>query len=447
MRPNVLMLQGPVGPFFARFAKDLEKRGFNVFKINFNGGDELFYRRRRSIRYQGKLKDWDQYLERLLLNNDIGRIYLFGDCRSYHRVAREVAERLDVKVFVFEEGYIRPDFITLEEKGVNGNSPMMSKELELEEVLPKSSDDIIHPERVFMRTALFSIAYYLAAALKKSRFRYYQHHRSFSPVLEGSRWIVSAIRKWRYQRREQHVLSELMPQFEDNYFLCPLQVHCDMQVSAHSDFNSIEHFIGDVVASFVKHAPENKALVFKHHPLDRGYTDYTVLFENLASEYGLRGRLFYVHDVCLPTLLKNAQGTILINSTVGMSSLFHSTPVITLGRAIYDLQGLTYQKDLNEFWTDSGNVDQDLFERFRQYLINNNQLNGSLYRRFSGVANSAGLIWSSSRLIEEHSYREERPDLAGSPQLKLVGGRDVEEVHGPYTEEELQAMWDKSKSA
>ena len=130
MRRNVLMLQGPVGPFFARFARDLEVRGFNVFKINFNGGDKLFYRRKRTISYTGKLKDWENYLERLIKNRNIGRIYLFGDCRSYHRTARKVANKLGIRVFVFEEGYIRPDFITLEEHGVNGNSPMMAQEID-----------------------------------------------------------------------------------------------------------------------------------------------------------------------------------------------------------------------------------------------------------------------------------------------------------------------------
>ena len=99
MRRNVLMLQGPVGPFFSRFSRDLETRGFNVFKINFNGGDGFFYRRKRTISYTGKLKDWEFYLERLIRNREIGRIYLFGDCRSYHRIARDVAERLGVRVF------------------------------------------------------------------------------------------------------------------------------------------------------------------------------------------------------------------------------------------------------------------------------------------------------------------------------------------------------------
>ena len=449
MRRNVLMLQGPVGPFFARFARDLEERGFNVFKVNFNGGDSFFYRRKQTIAYRGKLKDWGEFLERTLKNREIDRIYLFGDCRGYHRIAREVAAEAGVKVFVFEEGYIRPDFITLEESGVNGNSAMIEDSIDLDNVKVESSREVLHPQKVFPRTALFAIIYYLAAAFQHRKYRYYQHHRNFNPVTEGARWILSAYRKVRFKRKEKHVLSELLPQFESNYFVCPLQVHCDMQVAAHSGYNSIEHFIGEVIASFKKNAPKNKAIIFKHHPLDRGYTDYSLLFENLISEYGLRGRVFYVHDVCLPTLLKHAQGTVLINSTVGMSSLFHGTPVKTLGTAIYDLPGVTYQKSLDKFWRSSGKVSKDTYNRLRKYLIERNQLNGSLYKPFSGINNSAGVIWSSESMVRAHTYVEPIPEQDERPNLKVVGGRDIDGSIPPADSvtDEAEEIWRNSKSA
>ena len=447
MRPNVLLLQGPVGPFFARFAKDLEHRGFNVFKINFNGGDSFFFRGPNATSYQGRLKHWELYLERYIKNNDIGRIYLFGDCRAYHRVARQVAERLSLRVFVFEEGYIRPDFITLEEGGVNGNSAMTQRKPDFAAIETQSATNQAHPRGAFLRASVYAIIYYLVSAMRKKHYRYYEHHRIFSPVSEGYRWIVSAYRKWRFSKKESNVLEELLPQFENNYFLCPLQVHCDMQVAAHSDFNSIEHFIGDVIGSFVKHAPDNKALVFKHHPLDRGYTDYTLLFRNLERKYGLKGRLFYVHDLCLPTLLKHAQGTVLINSTVGMSSLFHGTPVKTLGKAIYDLPELTFQPSLKRFWKYSGTVDEASYTKFREYLIDRNQLNGSFYKACDGMSDATGLHWSEV-LEQEHTFDAKRMDEGSAPRLRLVGGLDVNgPVIGRNDEISPEEIWRDSKSA
>ena len=420
MRREVLLLQGPIGPFFARFADDLVARGFSVTKVNFNGGDRLFHRRDGCIDYVGTLEDWDAWLDRLVINREIGRVYLFGDCRAYHRIAREVARRHGIRLFVFEEGYIRPNFITLEENGVNGHSPMMEKPLPLESAGPPLPDEIPHPGRVFPLMALYSMLYYWASAAARGTFPHYRHHRPFGWLSEGGRWVRSGLRKWLYARRERHVSGTLAEEFAGNYFVCPLQVHCDMQVVVHSDFNSIEHFIGEVLASFREHAPSNKAIVFKHHPMDRGYTDYTTLFANLVAELGLQGRVFYVHDLCLPTLLREAQGTVLINSTVGMSSLFHGTPVKTLGQAIYDLPGLTFGGALDAFWHVEGDIDRKRFNAFRDNLVRRNQLNGNFYRRI-GSDHGAGIVWSV-HLEREHTFEEHRVERAGERRFTVIEG-------------------------
>ena len=121
-KDNVLLLQGPVGPFFSRIAEDLSQRGFVVHKINFNGGDKLFYRLSNAVDYAGSPEEWPDYLKVFIKKNQITRIYVFGDCRHYHRTARKLARQLAIDFFVFEEGYIRPDYITLECDGVNGFS-------------------------------------------------------------------------------------------------------------------------------------------------------------------------------------------------------------------------------------------------------------------------------------------------------------------------------------
>jgi len=421
MRRDVLLLQGPIGPFFSRFAGDLESRGFRVWKINLNGGDRLFYRRERCVDYTGELKDWYSYLDRFLINREIGRIYLFGDCRAYHRIAREVAAARGVRLFVFEEGYIRPNFITLEEEGVNGHSPMLRDPVSIDRVSDTLPEEASLSRSTFLITAAYSMIYYWACAAYSRRFAAYRHHRPLGWWMEGLRWIRSGTRKWFHAFRERRSMNRLITEFERNYFVCPLQVHCDMQVVVHSHYNSIEHFIGDVLASFVEHAPANKAIVFKHHPLDRGYTDYTALLANLTCELGLQGRVFYVHDVDLPRLLAGAQGTVLINSTVGISALFHGTPVKTLGTAVYDRAGLTEQMSLDEFWSILHRVDGKAFNCFRNNLIVRNQLNGSLYRRLS-TSTESGIQWSTE-LQDAHTWHASRPDSSQAPRLTVIEGR------------------------
>ncbi|MCB1754095.1 MAG: capsular biosynthesis protein [Gammaproteobacteria bacterium] len=425
MRRNVLLLQGPVGPFFRNFAQELEHNGFCVYKINFNGGDKLYFSGERVFDYRDTLTEWRSYLERFLQTYDIGRIYLFGDCRFYHKVARTVAEENNVRLFVFEEGYIRPNFITLEETGVNGYSALLDKTLDLSKSpLPEEYPQKFL-DRVFRNMVVYAMSYYLASSVLSFRFPDYVHHRPLAPLSEGGKWLLSVFRKAKYQLQQKHLIKRFAGSLHDRYFLCPLQVHCDMQITAHSDFTSVEHFIGEVVASFAKHADPRHSLVFKHHPMDRGYTNYSTLIEKLAHEYGVENRLYYVHDLDLPAMLKSARGTVLINSTVGMSSLLHDTPVKTLGRAIYDRAELTSQVDLDEFWLNPGGVDKQAYAAFRDHLILKNQINGSFYRRLSGINTPTGLEWTLE-MLQDHRFTPDRVDSSKRPTLQVVAGRDLD---------------------
>jgi hypothetical protein len=52
-----------------------------------------------------------------------------------------------------------------------------------------------------------------------------------------------------------------------------------------------------------------------------------------------------------------------------------------MGRALYDMEGLTFQGELGQFWTAVTRFDRDLWRRFRAYLITQTQLNGAFYGR------------------------------------------------------------------
>jgi capsule polysaccharide modification protein KpsS len=224
--------------------------------------------------------------------------------------------------------------------------------------------------------AIFATLYYLAAWATRFCFSHYKHHRAFCPWRETFVWLRSAWRKWRNKPESRKVQRLLRRELSKQYFLVPLQVHNDAQIFHHSSIG-IGGFLEEVFESFARHAPPETLLVVKHHPMDRGYKDYTALIDFLAARHGLGGRVFYTWDFHLPRALQHARGTVLINSTVGLQSLHHNTPVKTLGRAIYDMPGLTCQSPLHTFWREPGSVDTHLYKRFRSYLLQTNQYNGS----------------------------------------------------------------------
>lgn len=389
---HVLLLQGPVGPFFGRVATAMREAGAaSVHKINFSGGDWYFYRR-DSVNYTGTLAAWPAFLARYLEENRIDVMVLFGDCRPVHVAAIEVAAERGLTYWVFEEGYIRPNYVTFERHGVNGFSGLPADAAHYA-ALPASTAP---PEQevgaTFGQAAKWAMLYYTASTFAKPWFRHRVHHRSLN-MLEGLVWVRSYWRKLHYQSRQAPLLPRLTGRWSKKFFLVALQTAGDSQVLTHSGFQSVAHFIEDVVASFAANAPPDTWLVIKHHPLDRGYHDYSCLLDRLGAALGISARLKYVHDLHLPSLLDHARGVIVINSTVGLSALHHHTPVITLGKAIYNLPGLTFQGGLHRFWNEAPSQPPDLalYWKFRNYVVDHTQLNGSFYKPLPG-GDASGLI-------------------------------------------------------
>ena len=51
-------------------------------------------------------------------------LHVFGDWRPLHREAVLLARVRGIRVWAYEEGYLRPDYITMEQGGVNGLSSL-----------------------------------------------------------------------------------------------------------------------------------------------------------------------------------------------------------------------------------------------------------------------------------------------------------------------------------
>lgn len=389
---HVLLLQGPLGPFFRRFAVDLSKFVSSVTKINFNAGDEIFFPGSDCIAYRDTIENWPNFVRSVLVERKIDTIFLLGDCRPYHLLAKKVARELDVDLFVFEEGYLRPDFFTLEYLGVNGNS-LMSKDpsfYKRENFSPR--DDVVPVGNTFWHSALFAAMYYCALTAGRMAYPNYVHYREQNLLYHIGAWVRGGFRKVKFRLKEKGILENLITRKYKKFFLFPLQVHNDFQFT-HSKYENVEDCIEEVVQSFAVHANQDEVLVFKHHPADRPYRDYSLYFRVLTLKYHLRNRLLYVHDLHLPTLLKNAKGTVVMNSTVGLSSIHHQTPVKVMGKAIYNVPGLTSELSLDEFWQKPGEVDFQLYQAFRGWLEHNNQVNGNFYRLIKRTDHVPGLKW------------------------------------------------------
>ncbi|EAJ7534965.1 capsule biosynthesis protein [Campylobacter coli] len=374
---NVLLLQGPVGTFFHRLAIKMKKNKTKVFKLNFNGGDFLFYPSGKRCKCDEK--DLENFYENFFKEKKIDAIVMYNDCRLIHAKAIKVAKGLGIGIWIFEEGYLRPYCITFEKDGVNANSSLpRDKNFYLScNILTKESIKEIPGGFKFMAFSAF--LYWLFSFLLAPFFNNKLHHRTLFPF-EFLFWFRSLYRKYLYKLTEKK-LNQKIYSLEKKYFLAILQVYNDTQIKHHYK-KSIEEFIEELILSFANHARAKSYLVFKHHPMDRGYRNYSKLINELSQKYHVEGRIFYVHDTYLPTLLKNALGCITINSTVGLSAILEGCPTKVCGNAFYNFEDLAYPKKLQFFWREAHayKPNPSLVINFKNYLLNTNQFNGNFYK-------------------------------------------------------------------
>lgn len=372
---DILLLQGKMGTFFCRFATFLMGQGKRVHKVNFNAGDALFYRHKDKMsNFRGRQSEFDDFLTKLINDKQLTAVVCFNDCRPYHEIARQVCGRLGVAFFVFEEGYLRPDYITLEEHGINAYSRL---DLTLIDTVQKANDKPKFTGNRFYRMCVASVIYYTAVFVGQWRYPHYRHYRGLSLWAEAWAWIKALLRKLMHHHLDKGLQNRLVGR--KNFYLVSLQVHNDSQITHHSDYQDVRDFIVQVMTSFAKHAPHGTNLLFKHHPLDRGHRDYTGMIATLGDELGVQDRVFYGCDMHLPSLLRASLGMITVNSTTALQSVYHQKPTKIMGRALYDVMGLTDQKPLDEFWANPTAPDRDFYLKFREYLIEHTQLNGSFY--------------------------------------------------------------------
>ncbi|WP_457743708.1 capsule biosynthesis protein [Sulfurimonas sp.] len=378
---NILFLQGPMGNFFKKLDKFFRHYEAKTYKIGFNAGDSFFSNKDNYIAYRDTRENYETFIGDFLQKQKIDKIFLFGDCRFYQKVSIKVAQALDIEVFVFEEGYIRPNYITMERFGVNDFSHLSRDADFYKKVKVVRELNAVDVKSSQVCMVLSSAGYYLLSNIFKFRYPYYIHHRDFSALKEFFFGVRSFLRKLVYPIYEKKYLKTISHELSKRYFFVPLQTYNDFQVLEHSGYKSIEKFIIEVLDSFSK-TDGDTLLIFKHHPVDRGRKNYKSFILEQARYFRVCKRVLVLHDTHLPTLLKNAKGTITINSTVGLSSLYHETPTITLGNAIYDIEGLTCKgMKLDEFWSKACPPDRELFEKYRSFLIEHTQLNGSFYGR------------------------------------------------------------------
>jgi len=262
-----------------------------------------------------------RFMARILKEADttIPEAMVIWNGESYKfRAARSWAKEKNVQVIFMENGFL-PSTIAIDGKGINCNNSI--------------------PRRA---------AFYKEYDIKGLPF-------------EG-RSLIS---------RKSKVNPDAEIELPKHYFFIPFQVPTDTQVLLNSHWiKSMEAFY-QVLQSCLSALPAAYTFVVKEHPTAE------IRYPHL---HNIESRIVFANGNNTADLIRKAGAVLTLNSTVGIESLLMGVPVITLGEACYNIDGLVHHADniteLRALLSNPGqiNVDKLLVRHFltwleREYLI------------------------------------------------------------------------------
>ena len=378
-----LFLQGPHGPFFHRLGNMLQSAGAEVWRIGFNRGDRAFWPTKTTfLPYHGTQEDWPDHITAVLTARRITDLVLYGDTRALHAHAISRARSLGITVHVFEEGYLRPHWVTYERGGANGHSRLMDMTVaQMQTALAKAEMELPEaPSRWGdMRQHMFWGALYHWFVLTGFwDFKNFRPHRSLTVwqefLLYCRRLVLLPFHRWERMIAEFRIKHGGFP-----YHLALLQLEHDASFRMHSPFSSMAEFLAVVVEGFAKGAPPHHHLVFKAHPLEDGRAPIAREIRRLTALHGLNGRVHFVRGGKLAQLLNHARSAVTVNSTAGQQVLWRGMPLKTFGAAVYAKPEFVSTQPLAEFFSHPTRPDSRAYRDFRHYLLETSQITGGFY--------------------------------------------------------------------
>ncbi|MCK7612103.1 capsule biosynthesis protein [Roseibium sediminicola] len=377
-----LFLQGPPGKFARTIADSLEAVGAKTCRVNLCAGDWLNWHDNRCTSYGGSLRDWPNWLRSFCRENNVTHIIYYADRVPYHVAAAEIGAELGLTCLAYENGYLRPDWITLEHYGMSAHSRFPADP----DLIRRLGADLPEIDRTplyrypFINEALNEVSWNMANVIFPLAFPGYVRDKLYHPLIDYLSNIPRFSLARRRNRHAKHVIDDIIST-NLPYYVFPLQLQSDYQLRFNSQYDHIAEAAEEVIVSFAAHAPSAARLVFKIHPLDNGMEPWAKILRTLAKKHRVKKRVLLVDGGDLNQLLTHAAGSLTINSTTGLHALRVGCPTKVLGIATYDIPGLTCQKDLDAFWRNGTAPDTHLLDCLERLLAAAIQVKGCFYTK------------------------------------------------------------------
>ncbi len=378
-----LFLQGPHGPFFDALGHMLKSANCDVWRVGFNKGDEFFWRDKTSyLPFNAQPDDWPAFLENIFDAKTITDIVLYGDTRPIHAQAVALAKERNLRVHVFEEGYLRPYWISYERDGANGNSKLMGMTIaQMRRALEGLDQDLPDAPARWgdMRHHIFyGMAYHYFVLLRNGGYKFFRPHRDRS-VGQEFQLYLKRLFTMPFSAMKRIVATRRVKNGGFPYHLVLLQLEHDASFINHSSFKSMTEFLEVTLRGFAEGAPNHHHLVLKAHPLEDGRAPLRNEIKRLARQFNVENRVHYVRGGKLAGLLNTARSAVTVNSTAAQQVLWRGLPLKVFGAAVYDKPEFVSTQSLPEFFAHPSRPDSRAYRDYRHYLLETSQVPGGYY--------------------------------------------------------------------
>lgn len=425
-----LFLQGPHGPFFAGLARRLKDAGAQALKVGLSRADEREWAGAGPWQpFTGPMADWPGFLGALVEERGVTDIVLYGDERPAHRAAAGLAGARGLRLHVFEEGYLRPHWITYERGGANGRSRLM--ELSVARMAEASRIAACDGEAAppiwgaAWRHAALGFRHHFDILFRNGAYPHFEPHRPTGAARELGFYLRRLLvlpllgpeRRW----RERRLLAG-----GRLYHLVLLQMAGDSSLRAHGPFGSVSAFVAHVLEAFATGAPRDHLLVFKTHPFEDGRERLEAKAREAARMLGVERRIVFLHGGRLGPLLDRARSAVTVNSTAGQQALWRGLPLHAAGRAVYSKPEFVDERPLAAFFRRPAPPDAVAYREYRQFLLMSSQLRGSYYtaagRRAATEAAAEKMLDPLDPYDRVFAAAAQRDDLAPFPRAARNAG-------------------------
>ena len=252
--------------------------------------------------------------------------------------------------------------------------------------------------------ALNAATYYALRELSSSSPQRHLFHRRISLPGEAIAWTQSGLRRAMTWKRAQRRVSRIISEIPGRYFVIPLQVPSDSNLQGAACGWTSAALVRSSIVSFSRSADPDHHLLFKIHPLARGYARIMQAVRDEAERCGVGSRVHVIEAGSMDRISAQARGMITINSTSGFSAISAGIPLLVLGKAIYGHPSLVTKDgsrtDMDRFWRDARSAPLDLRERYLDWIAHRSLVFGDFYSRkgmhiaISGITDKISRIGS-----------------------------------------------------